>query len=470
MYLGTLRYRDIDFNFGFDGNELVMYPNPEQANTARALIDTNLGNGVWASGTNVLKVEEEYLEVRAKNRNARLVLFYESNYFTRIGFSDASFRIPIADRLEFFSSEKEVDAILLESPLLDYLYNVQRIAGDRTSEEDGFSMNLHPCSLKCGTFLLDDVEVETLIGFSVKSISKEGEFPAGATGYIEFRFEKTRDYNFVRKLKLIGDKFLGYCCRSAEARFDVGETRILRIYEKEDKSIYKYYDKTGYYYSGKPGLLDVPESLERGRFLSIGKYEGLERRILQELANDTLYIRHLPGTFAESSEYDISRVLSTAIAFDWEFDCLFPGGIRHSEEHKKAVQLTLDHIDELKQKAQGKTLKKVKACIGRIEKLFEHQDSFKDKILHLSSAHPEVIEGTCKAVYSLHDEACDLDCIAERINELRNAFAHGDLSYDVPDTVLLDTIFLERVVLAMQMIRLDLTDEYAMTIVGKARQ
>ena len=73
-YTGKLQYRDVDFSFVFDGQELRLIP-PDNKKREIELdwLMTNIGNGVYTYG-NPLKMDKAFL-IGKCNENGKKIIF-----------------------------------------------------------------------------------------------------------------------------------------------------------------------------------------------------------------------------------------------------------------------------------------------------------------------------------------------------------------------------------------------------------
>lgn len=73
------------------------------------------------------------------------------------------------------------------------------------------------------------------------------------------------------------------------------------------------------------------------------------------------------------------------------------------------------------------------------------------KIIQICKDYSEIIEVFGKHLYSLNQMEFDYKKIGKRVSYQHNHFAHGDLDKDFINESLLDVIFLEYIVYALQL-------------------
>ena len=100
----------------------------------------------------------------------------------------------------------------------------------------------------------------------------------------------------------------------------------------------------------------------------------------------------------------------------------------------------------LKEELDNKCLIKYKF----LKKLVK-SDSLQSEILQINKDYSEIIDIFGQNLYSLNNQPLVYSEIGERLSSQRNHFAHGDLDKEFIDLSLLDLIFLEYIVYAIQL-------------------
>ena len=171
-----------------------------------------------------------------------------------------------------------------------------------------------------------------------------------------------------------------------------------------------------------------------------------EGEILSDIAKDNIYLRHLPESYRSGRHIDAARFVMITAAFEWEFHRLYPNGIEKSKQTLEAEAAVSEciqkHIDETsgKQKEKYKFLKRLIAS-----------DSLQAEIIQMGKDFSEIIGKFGEHLYHINNEELKYSEMGERLSNQRNHFAHGDLDKEFIGTSLLDLIFMEYVIYAMQL-------------------
>lgn len=176
------------------------------------------------------------------------------------------------------------------------------------------------------------------------------------------------------------------------------------------------------------------------------RISGHEGEILSDIAEDNLYLRHLPDTYQSGRHINAARFVMITAAFEWEFRRLYPNGVEKSEatvEAEKAVSERIqEHIDE--------TSGKQKKIYKRLKKLVK-SDSLKTEIVQMGTDFTGIIGAFGDHLYRINGQKLMYTEMGQRLADQRNHFAHGDLDKDFIGLSLLDLIYLEYVIYAIQL-------------------
>ena len=74
------------------------------------------------------------------------------------------------------------------------------------------------------------------------------------------------------------------------------------------------------------------EVLKKGCYIRQSYITGAVGSILQSIAEDSIYLRHLPQNYEEGHHIDAARFVMITAAFEWEFRRIFPEGIKKKEK------------------------------------------------------------------------------------------------------------------------------------------
>lgn len=189
------------------------------------------------------------------------------------------------------------------------------------------------------------------------------------------------------------------------------------------------------------------QTLKDGRYIKQAYISGHEGQILSDIASEKLYLRHLPNSFQSGKHIDAARFVMITAAFEWEFDRLFSDGICKSKERVEAELIVSQKLNELINTSSGKTKKIYKSLL----KCIERRPSLANKIEKIGSDMGALLEPFGQQLYGFNKEELNYTDMGKRLGDQRNHFAHGDLDKDFIGLSLLDLIFLQRIIYAMQL-------------------
>lgn len=254
-----------------------------------------------------------------------------------------------------------------------------------------------------------------------------------------FEFEPTNEFGFVLRLWRIARDFLRYLCY----RRDVYLPTVKLSAPCDDG---KHEEFAVFHVIGEdrePSVKDI----KSGRYIKQGLIAGHEGQILTDIASGELYLRHIPESYDSGRHKDAAKFVMITAAFEWEFRRNYPSGIKKSETTLKAEDEAEKRLQELLDNGCCKKLKKIYTFLKKLVR----SDSLQSEIKQIEKDYSEIINLFGEHLYSLSNEKLIYSDMGQRLADQRNNFAHGNLDKDFIDLSLLDLIFLERIVYAMQL-------------------
>lgn len=283
---------------------------------------------------------------------------------------------------------------------------------------------------------------------------------------LDLRFGVEGDLSFVFDLAMVARDFLAFCLQASVAEFDEVEVLV----EKPADDWYREH-------TGKESVVSPGGSLTLSKrpvgcagevkyHIPFGIVDGFEGALFQKIADGELSLRHLPSP-GSVNVWDEARIILLAASFDQEAILLYPKGIPHKESTMEARSVVVGALGKAEGEARNKIIrKKVRKLVKRLTRVAEEGDPFSSRMVQVYEGHPGLIEGLCSRFGSRES----FGKLAERIQSLRNSLAHGHLEVDYDDSIVDDVLALEKVVLAIQMLRLGLKDEDVIRMVNLARR
>lgn len=270
-----------------------------------------------------------------------------------------------------------------------------------------------------------------------RKISKQlGDVPLELKSSIIFEFEDTTDYIFILRLSHIAKEFIQFLCYR----------RDILIYNVDLFSMCQdgKYKKIGTLYENEDSINNEEKNFSR--CINFECIHGFENKILNDIAEEKLYLRHIPSSYKSGRFIDSARFIMIVSAFEWIFELLYKDGIPKDDKRIKAENEVETEISELRNKATGK-----KKGIYKFLLKLVRTPNLSSKIIQVEKDYPEILNTFGNWLYSKNGETLNYSEIGDRLANQRNHFAHGELDKKFINLSLLDLCFLEYIVYALQL-------------------
>lgn len=133
-------------------------------------------------------------------------------------------------------------------------------------------------------------------------------------------------------------------------------------------------------------------------------------------------------------------------AFEWTFNKNYPSGVSKKPASIKAENDATAVLTELINNSKGKLKEIYKFLIKLVG-----SNSLQSKIEQMGKDYDDIIGVFGERLYSMNGEVLKYNEMGLRISKQRNNFAHRNLDKDFIGLSLLDLIYLEYVIYAMQL-------------------
>lgn len=157
-------------------------------------------------------------------------------------------------------------------------------------------------------------------------------------------------------------------------------------------------------------------------------------------------MRHLPDTYRTGRSINAARFVMITAAFEWTFKKKYADGISKKPTTIKAEETATEKLSELVYGSKGK----LKEIYKFLRKLIG-SNSLQAEIEQTGKDYADIIDVFGKHLYSVNKETLKYSEMGLRLSQQRNNFAHGNLDKDFIGLSLLDLIYLEYIVYAMQL-------------------
>lgn len=444
IYTGTLIYKNIEFSFVFDGEELrLIPPHDKRDEVHKTIIMEPIGDGVYTMASP--KMEEEFLTGKC-NENGKDLIFITKKG-SNIGSYNDILIVNVAGYILCKYDNAPICKMTFHCPELDCIYPVSQ--GFKIAEEENefeergivkiITNDFERTSTEWKSFRVNGKEIQVRFGISRTVGWKVGQPPLVLQSNMIFKFEPTNDYAFIVKLWLIAKEFIQFLCYRKDVYFP--EVFLSKPSERDKKTI--RFATLNMWEELREGNI---KSLKRGRFIKLSYLSGMEGLILNDIAENRLYTRHIPDSYESGCHIDAARFVMITSAFEWEFKRLYPDGITKSKKTLAIEATVAEEIQKLVDNSTKDIKKKYKFLLGRVD-----SQSLQEKIMYAGKDLNDIIDVFGKQLYSLNDVELIYSEMSKRLSDQRNHFSHGDLDIDFIDDSLLDVVYTERIVYAMQL-------------------
>lgn len=439
IYTGTLTYNGVNFSFVFDKKELRLISPAEKKGVVSKWLLEELAEGVYTFG-NPIYIEEPYLLGKISETGQTIIFFPTSK--SNIGSYNSMLLVDIFAYIIVKHEQSLIDRISFQSHELDYIYQVNHALGPFSWSNDGVicfnTKNFNETTSEKQSFKVDGKSVTVQFGVSRTVKIEIGQAPLSLKGTMFFDFEPTSDYLFILRLWEIAKSFVQYLCYRKNT--SMPSASIWAPYE-DGKHI-----EFATLFIVNESTIPEKDSLEKGRYIRQVLINGFEGKILSDIADDTIYLRHLPSSYSEGGHIDAARFVMITAAFEWEFHRSYPQGVPKKKARLEVEEKAIEAMDVLIEGCSGALKKKYKFLKKKIR-----SDSLQNEIEEIGKEYANIIDLFGNHLFKINDEKLNYTEMGMRLADQRNHFAHGNIDKEFIGLSLLDLIFLEYIVYAMQL-------------------
>lgn len=445
VYSGKLEYRDIIFDYVFDGGTLRLIPPTElKSQLYYDWFMKKIGDGAYTMAEPPM-MEEPYL-IGKNNEDGRRMIFITATN-SAIGSYNSVFIVKIVAVIKCRLERSGIDRISFSGPEISRIHPVEKAFSFLWKEpelENGvFTVKTNPfieTSTHKQRFTVDGVCVFVSFDISRSMNNKEKHTPLSLESSMMFEFQETDDYAFIYRLYRLAKEFIQYLCY----RKDIVFTGI---------KISAPYDGGKHEHFANMLVIDESDqvdsvSIEKNRIIRRDRLAGVEGSILNDIAKGDIYLRHIPESYSSGRNIDAARFVMITAAFEWEYRRLFPGGEEKSEKRLKAETEAREIIQQWIDDKRGN--KKLRDIFKNLKNHIGFSPLEK-RIIHVGNEFENIVGDMGEYIYIINDEELRYNEMGKRLAGQRNNFAHGNLDKEFEGLALLDLIYLEVLVYAMQL-------------------
>jgi len=436
---GTIVYRNIIFNFVLFNEELRLIPPLDKEKEVFYWKMTTVGDGVY-TGFVPLYIEDEFLIGKTNDTYQKVIFIIETG--KQVSCINSTLFVSISAYITISQNYDLISRISFRNPEIDYIFSNKQALDISSFSEDGvISINTKPfieTTSNKQSFFVDDKELFVSFGISRTTSQKVESAPLMLQSTMFFDLEPSSDYLFIYRLTKIATKFIQYLCY----RNDISLTTVELSTPYENDRYLKF---ASLFTLNNIKGIDV-KTMEKGHFISQPNISGFEGKILTDIAYNKIYLKHLPESYLSGKHIDAARFVMITAAFEWEFRRSYPFGIPKSETRIAIEEEVIKEIDKLINGSSGEIKKKYKFLRKAIS-----FDSLQNEIEKIGTDLADIIDRFGDNLYSINNEKLVYTDMGKRLADQRNSFAHGKLDEEFIGLSLLDLIFLEIIIYAIQL-------------------
>lgn len=445
IFSGMCTYKGIDFTFIFDCDELRLIPPGDKRDTIRMeWIMTRVAKGVYTMG-NSLTMDDPYLVGHCNETNTDFIFITRQGDY--ISNQNSELFLPIVAYINCKYTRDSIARMSFSSPIINRIHPISQGIGISMDVECFVSTGV--CSVTTQSydktttppqnFTVDDRQVSVQFSISRNLSTRIDEPPITLESVMLFEFEPTNDYHFIYRLWYIAKQFLQYLCY----RKNVFLSEAKLSAPTDDG---KFETFATLHVLNESGNEEI-EILKSGHYIKQKYLAGVEGEILTDIANETLYLRHLPQSYQSGRSIDASRFIMIMAAFEWEFRRCFPDGITKSAATISVEDAVTAEIQKLMDCAGSRKERRLYQFLQRLVK----SDSLESEIIHTGKELDAIIGVFGQNLYHRNNQELNYSEMGQRLSSQRNHYAHGDLDKEFIGLSLLDLMYMEYILYAMQL-------------------
>lgn len=324
LYTGYLKYKSIDFSFVFDGTSLSLIPPKEKEEEIEwQWLHKEIRPGCYVQGDSLI-MENSYLVGKCNENNKKIIFLTQLNGV--IGRNNLVLHVPLIAYIVCKIASNQFCGITFCSHEIDYVFPTNQVYNlsynPKTIYETGITTitteTFQDSSTPDEYFKMGNIEIMSHFSSIRKTSFKPSNPPLTINSCLVFKFKPTESYDSILQLVYIAKQFISYL----SFRNDIAFTNIfLSSPYSNDKTIS----------TAELILIDQPFdkyelALSKGRYIKAEYIKKNMGRILESIANNTIYTQHIAESFDQSNHINAATFILTVAAFEWEFKKFFPSG------------------------------------------------------------------------------------------------------------------------------------------------
>lgn len=346
----------------------------------------------------------------------------------------------------FNKNESSFDGLKLSGEEFNWFYNIRNAYEYTVVSETGeLHFNIKPFEdlSKTFEFNLEDELVEGELNVT-RQISNMDTSPIKVHTDLYLRFEETTDYSKINKLiNLVADFFEFVTYRR---NISINHITLSKKDENKDRQI-----TVGTFYINREKNIFTEEGRNlRERMIDLPLLEESMSNLFNRLQKKAIYLTHIPESSIGKRRITPSRFVMVTAGFEWQFRLSYEALSNKVEEASKRDEAREELLMFLDEKISSSTGEKKKYFKGEKKKIISMNMSMSSKIEWALAEFSDILDRYIKDIYNMNQiKDVKYKDIAERIQNQRNDYAHGNIDKEINSIIGLDLNVLEWLYYAM---------------------
>lgn len=446
IYTGFLTYEGENYQFVFSGETLRMIPESEKKRNDMwkfGMKEVVQGTYTWSEPP---RMEQDVIFGRCNETNQKMIFLPKRGSY--IAHQNSVLLIDLEAYIICKYERDKIDRISFTGPEINGIHPTSQ-AMETTFNPDSFvnsgtfevkARNFDYTTTNKQIFIVDSKSVSVTFDVARAIDMNNWDPPMKLSSNMLFELDATDDYRLILRLWYIAKQFVQFLCYRKDVYFSEVTLAAPCGNGKHERFAKMYV------FENKTNGVDS-KSLKDERYIKQIHIAGHEGEILSNIADNKIYLRNLPESYEAGRHIDAARFVMITAAFEWEFNRMYPNGIPKSTQRLMAETEVTGKLEQLISESKGKTKSIFKSLLRAVKR----SPTLANKIEKIGKDYGEILDAFGHQLYNFNNEDLDYKEIGARLAEQRNHFAHGDLDKDFIGLSLLDLIFLERIIYAIQL-------------------
>lgn len=353
-----------------------------------------------------------------------------------------TFDVSLNSYIVFDGADFSFDNLQIQAEELNWFHNINLAFNNYSyAEDEEGQIQLKPFekTKEEFEFHLKDNLIKGNLNIQRK-VTKNSTSPLKLQSTLRYEFKETKDISLPIDLVVLTRQLLEFL--SYRKNLHINRFVLCHRFENENYIIGNLFVK----YSQSEER--EKEIIIRKRIISYPLLNYSFRSLLEKIAMKKVYLKHIPETHRSSNIITSARFVMATAGFEWQFQ-ISHKDLNEQNKNEKERNEMLDFLECKILETTGDTKRYFK---GRKKFYLKNEVRLASKILWAFDKHDEVLKEFVESLYSRQDiqrEEFEYKVIAERIQNDRNAIAHGNIEVEDNKLIDLDLSVLEWLYYAM---------------------